>query len=421
MFYIENLGLEFLTDTEENAMALCSAVCAQGKPIVGYYDRAYLNHEFGWPQFIVRTGPTGEDNKVEVKGMDVHLSGVTHWTFGIRHATHSVENEDPLTRKVFAYKTDDGSGAAMIHLVNADVLPSFLPDDEITAQMVGFPVDIHYYEDEEKYAESQEGELDGKKLLLGNGTIFPVGLLSHKENKTSEEEDLMLIRGTVKSAQMGLVQFGEDKGWNFVDVVIGTQFGDLEIVHTLEQISEPERKIIKEGAIVNGLFMLSGDVAIKDYKEGYILDFKHNLALLRHTLQAGEAERLKVVLSDDAEYYSEWADETYIGKDAIVDRLNYVQDSNPERPFFAHYAIITDIVDGDEEVTHDVGERCIIIALENEDKLDSICFMECNDDNKITRIEVTRNPRYRFKIDEKKIYNTPFDDIEEEDGEVSDE
>ena len=296
-----------------------------------------------------------------------------------------------------------------------------MPDDEITAQMVGFPVDIHYYEDEEKYAESQEGELDGKKLLLGDGTIFPVGLLSHKENKTSEEEDLMLIRGTVKSAQMGLVQFGEDKGWNFVDVVIGTQFGDLEIVHTLEQISEPERKIIKEGAIVNGLFMLSGDVAIKDYKEGYILDFKHNLALLRHTLQAGEAERLKVVLSDDAEYYSEWADETYIGKDAIVDRLNYVQDSNPERPFFAHYATITDIVDGDEEVTQDVGERCIIIALENEDKLDSICFMECNDDNKITRIEVTRNPRYRFKIDEKKIYNTPFDDIEEEDGEVSDE
>ena len=418
MFYIENLGLQFLTDTEEHAMSLCSAVCAQGKAIVGYYDRPYLNHEFGWPQFIVRTGPTEDGQKIEVTGMDVHLSGVTQWKFGIRHATSSVENNDPLTRKVMAYKTEDGSGAAMIHLVNADVLPSFLPDDEITAQMVGFPVDIHYYENEDSYAESQEGELDGKKLLLGDGTLFPVGLLSHKENKTPEEEDLMLIRGTVKTAQMGLVKFGEDKGWNFVDVVIGTQFGDLEIVHTPEQVDESENKLIKEGSVVNGLFLLSGDVAIKEYKEGYILDFEHNLALLRHTLQVGEAERLKVALSDNAEYFSEWADETYIGKDAIVERFKYVQDSNPERPFFAHFATIIEIADGEEEVSHAVGERCIIIALETEEKLDSICFMECDEDNKISRIEVTRNPRYHFKIDEKKVYHTPLDDIEDfEEGE----
>ena len=33
MNYIENFGLEFLVDTEEHAMALCGAVCKEGKVI----------------------------------------------------------------------------------------------------------------------------------------------------------------------------------------------------------------------------------------------------------------------------------------------------------------------------------------------------------------------------------------------------
>ena len=74
--------------------------------------------------------------------------------------------------------------------------------------------------------------------------------------------------------------------------------------------------------------ILSGDVAIGEYKEGYILDFDHNLSLLRYTLQAGEAERMRTVLSDDAIYYSEWTNDTYKGKDAIIDRFNYVHTRN---------------------------------------------------------------------------------------------
>ena len=82
MNYIENFGLEFLTQDEESAMALCRAVCAQGKAIMGYYGFPYINHEYGWPQFIVRTKGV-EENKLTVTGMDTHLSGVTKWTFKI--------------------------------------------------------------------------------------------------------------------------------------------------------------------------------------------------------------------------------------------------------------------------------------------------------------------------------------------------
>ena len=408
MNYIENFGLEFLTQDEESAMALCRAVCAQGKAIMGYYGFPYINHEYGWPQFIVRTKGV-EDKKLTVTGMDTHLSGVTKWTFKIRHSRKACEDNDPLTRKVMAYKPADGSGAAMITLVNADVLPSFLEDEQITAQMIGFPVHINYYEDEDAYAADQPEMLNGNKMLLADGAVFPAGLMTNKEDKSDEEESFMLIRGTVKKAQRGLVEFGEEKGWNYLDVIIGTQFGDLEIVHTMEQVEESGRMLIKEGSIVSGLFVLSGDVAVDEYKEGIVKDYSHNLAALRYTIQEGEAERLGSILSGDAQYVSEWAKTTYCGKQEIIDRLNYVKEANPHRAFFTHFATITSVDEGEEELPYKVGDRCIIICLETEDNYESICFMECNDDNQITKIVVTRNSRYHFKVDEKVVYKDLYD------------
>ena len=236
--------------------------------------------------------------------------------------------------------------------------------------------------------------------------------MSDNENKTKDDEATMLIRGTVKSAYWGSVEFGEEKWPSFIKVIINTQFGDLEIVHTEDQIKEEQKELIKVGSVVNGLFRLSGDVAIFDYQKGYIKDFEHNLALMRYTLQKGDAERLRSVLSEDAEYYSEWSGESYYGKDAIIDRFIEVREANTHRTFFAHFATITEIVDGEEEVCHEVGDRCIIIAMETEDNLESICFIDCNEENEIVKIDVTRNSRYRFKMDERKTYPNLMENYE---------
>lgn len=410
MFYIENLGLEFLAETDEDITALAGAVCSDGKLIQGYYNTPYINHEFGNAQFIARTTRTGEKS-LALSGLDVHVVGSTVWTFGISHETSS-SNDDPLSRRVVAHKLDDGTGIAVIDLVNADVLPSFMEHDDITAQMIGFPILINYYKDEEAYADDQPEMLNGRKMLLADGSVFPAGLMSDKENKTKDDEATMIIRGTVKSAYWGSVEFGKEKWPSFIKVIINTQFGDLEIVHTEEQIKEDQKELIKVGSVVNGLFRLSGDVAIFDYQKGYIRDFEHNLALMRYTLQKGYAERLRSVLSEGAEYYSEWSDESYYGKDAIIDRFVDVGEANAHRPFFAHFATITEIVDGEEDVDHAVGDRCIIIAMETEDNLESICFIDCNEENEIVKINVTRNPRYRFKLDERKTYPKLMEDYE---------
>ena len=404
MNYIENFGLEMLMEDDETTMGLCKAVCSEGRAIFGYYGRPYINCEFGKPQFIVRTCPSGEENHLSINGLDTHMSGSTIWKIGITHSYKPDKDIDPLTKQVLAYNSEDGRGGVVINLVNADVLPSFLEGDEITAQMIGFPIHIHYYADEDAYADSQDEMLNGRKMLLGDGTMMPVGLFMEKENKSRADESLTEIRGTVKSAHVGMVKFGDQEFENYIIVTINTQFGDLQIAHTEEQVDKSELKLIKEGSVVDGIFALSGDVAIYEYENGLIRDFDHNLALLRYTLQSGEAERLASVLRNDAEYVSEWVDTTYRGKDEIVDRFNYVMENNTERPFFAHFATITSIDDGEEVLPYAVGDRCIVIAMETTDNLESICFMECDEEDRISKIVVTRNSRYHFKLDEKKKY-----------------
>lgn len=410
MNFIENLGLDFLTDTEEDTESLLKAICAEGKEINGYYNRPYLNREFGRPQFIVRTMPNTNGDGLIISGLDTHVSGTAVWNVGVRLSFNSAEDKDPLSRKILAYNYETGTGGAVINLVNADVLPSFLPYDKIVAQMIAFPFEINYYENEEAYADAQQDGFNGKKLLLADGTICPIGILQNKEEKTSDEEDLTLIRGTVKKARMGMSEFCGEKIYNFIDVIISTQFGDLEIVHTAEQVEESQIGLIKEGSVVYGLFALSGDVAIKEYDKGYILDFEHNLAVLRHVIQQGEAERLQVILSDNSEYTSDWVNKTYCGKEEIITRLNHVHNSNTERSFFANFATIVKVDDEEDNgLPYSVGDRCLVIAMKDENNFESICFMECDEENKISKITVTRDSRYHFKLDKTESYPDIFD------------
>ena len=87
-----------------------------------------------------------------------------------------------------------------MHLINADVLPSFLEDDEIEAQVVAYALDVHYYEDEGAFAatvpecESVKCEnLNGYKILPAMGSVLPNGFLRGNivkmDNGTGEHDE----------------------------------------------------------------------------------------------------------------------------------------------------------------------------------------------------------------------------------------
>ena len=73
--FIENLGLGFLVDDEENAQLLSAIISEQGKAIKGYYGLPYLNKHFGDAQFIMRTRWNDEEKRLEVSGIDTHCAG----------------------------------------------------------------------------------------------------------------------------------------------------------------------------------------------------------------------------------------------------------------------------------------------------------------------------------------------------------
>lgn len=415
MNYLENLGFGY--PSEEDFEAIIGMTCRDGKAKMGYYGCPYINLELGAAQLIARTGKMEEKDRLEFVGFDTHAVGHTVWEFALSEINVDAPGSDKCTKRVVAHKPSDNTGMAVINLVNADVLPSFLKNDVIKAQMIAFSELIHYYKDEEEYAESVEETLSGKKFLLGEGNVFPNGLLANhsldnpEKDKEHYSDNFVSIRGCVKAISIGKLELGEQSLEAFISVTIDTEFGELEIVHTLDQVEESERSNIKVGSVVFGLFVLSGDVAIYEYSEGFIADEKNDLALVRYTLQAGDPERLRLVLSEEAEYISDASAATYKGADEIIERLKYIKESNPDTNFFAQMATVSSVDDGAEALPYSVGQRCIILSEDRPDNYVSIVFVDVAENGHIQRIHISEDGRYHFKIDEPPHYEDPLENV----------
>lgn len=413
--FIKNLGLEALTETDDDAMRFMAVVAQEGKPIEGYYGLPYFNMHFGDAQFVLRTEKNTEEEGLRVTGMDTHSSGNCIWKARLSGMPLNPRNAEKTQHKCGLTRAKDGSGFAVVHIVNADVLPSFLEDDEVTLQMVAFPVLINYYADEDEYTDSQPEEENGDKWLVADGSIMPTGLLINRtpENREADDhpemDDYTLIRGTVKAAYWGVTEFGDDKQNTYIRSIIETQFGDLELIHTREQVAEGQRKNIKIGCTVSGVFILSGDAAIYAYEEGIVRDEEHDLRALRYAFVKGEAERLGSILADDALYISDAAKNTYGGKNAIIEHMSYVSERTGPK-YLAQMAVITSVDEGDgasAPPAYAIGKRCVVLSEEREDNYVSIAFIEVDAEGYITKMTVSTDRRYRFKCDPKPEHGNP--------------
>ena len=405
MNMIENLGFDFVMESEENYMGFLAKVCEDGKAITGYYGYPYLNLEYGDSQFVARTQMT-EEEKLEVVGMDTHVPGRAIWEVLLSDVNFQPKDADPLSRRVVVKRASDGGGMAVVNLINADVLPSFLENETVKMQMIAFPEMIHYYADEEAYAADQPEGANGKKWLLADGSMIATGIFSNHgvdnpdNDKDHYSDNYMLIRGTVKGFIPSIIKIGDQEIKSYIRTHIATEHGDLEIVHTIDQVDESEHENLRAGAVVNGLFIRSGDVAIYEYGNGIIRDEAHNLSLLRYTLQKGDSKRMRAVLKDDSVYVSEASGKEWVGPKEIIERLQFVRDSNPNKDYFAHLATITSVDEGDEELAYGVGQRCVILAEEEVNNYVSIAFLDMDEEGYITKLTISVNGRYHFKVDE---------------------
>jgi len=413
--YMENFGLEVFTEKDESFSGLIAHSAQNGVAITGYYGLPYFNQHYGSVQIILRTKPRDGEEGLELSGVDTHAAGRAIWTVRLSGANVNPDDADKLSRRVIVTRSDSSGGMAVVNIVNADVLPSFMEDDLITMQVLAFPEFIGYYADEDAYADSLPDRKYDKKLLLSDGCVFPSGLLKNRDpnnpdyGKDDHLDDLVLIRGTVKSARYGRFNVGEEEYRPYIVTTIDTEFGPLEIIHTPEQVDESLRENIREGAIVNMVGTLSGDVAIDAYEHGIVKDEEHNLALLRYVFSNHDPERLHLVLLDNTVYTAEYNNLQFTGADEIIKRLKHVQEQGEH---FAHMATITE-VDSEDGVfpEYPVGKRCVVLASGEETNYESIAFIDVDENGNIVKLRTSIDSRYHFRIDEKPKKNSILEDV----------
>ncbi len=408
--FLDCLGLGFIMDDEDTLAGVIYDVANNANLLFyGYSGILYLNHEYGNVQLVDPAVIHQDRDQLELIGFDVHANGNTGWTFRITGVGDlNPEDYNDSQRRVMITRPDSTGGAAIIDLINADVLPSWSSDEIITAQMVGFPTNINYYENGEAFEETLSPDEYGRTWGIGDGTVMALSFLKNHTPENPEgtknvfSDGSMLIRGTVKSVKPGYFDIKGKRYTIFRRVTIGTEFGDLEILHTDEQIAEKQRDLIKEGSTVVGYFYLHGDVAINEYQNGIVKDEEHNLRLLRCVLNRDcKAERLKAVLTDSSTYLSEHSNyTTFTGSDDIISRFHYVANDNPDTKYYAYMATITDIDEGDEELPYQPGKRCVVLATNEPQKYESVAFIDLDEENNIQHLIISKESRYHFKIDE---------------------
>lgn len=403
-WFLENYGLQEFDKTEEDTRNFLSYLLHDGKAIKGYSDVHYINKHLGNAQFIIPLISNKDGDKYEIIGMDSHSSGNCVWDMLIQ-SDITPKDASLGDRRLLLNNASNGKGLIVSNIVNADVLPSFLENDFIKLQMIAYPVDMDIFSSEEEYAESVEETENGKKLLLDDGMIFSSGFfINHKPGEDCEKNSWMdervVLYATIKKIYWGKIQIEDEVDEQaYIRTIVETKYGDLEIIHTGDQIKEGQFDKFEIGAKVFGVFVLSGDAAIYDYDQGCIFNKEHDLSLLRYMFETGNAERIRSALSEDICFTTVSSEKEYNGKDEVIERFDYVY-KEKTKECFAHKATITSIDECDKELEYGVGKRCIVISYKEWDNYTSICFIETNEDGKIIKIKIVEDPEYHFKIDE---------------------
>ncbi len=415
----DSFGLEVFRK-EEAFRGMVQYAAQEGEPITGYYGLPYFNHHYGKVQIILRTKKREDDEGFELTGVDTHARGYAIWNVRLGMPNIERKDADKLERRVTITRADKTGGMAVVSIVNADVLPSFMEDDTVSLQMIGLPELIQYYADEEEYAEDQPKLPDGKSFLLEPGMVFPSGLLKNRNpgdphfDEDEHLDDICNIRGPVKSLRYGVFELNGEKFDSFIFCTIDTEYGPLEIVHTAQQVDEKERSNIREGAIVSFYGTLSGDAAIDEYAHGIVRDEEHDLALLRYSLSKGDPERLRAVLADNAVYETYYKSLVYHGPDEIISGIKRTQEALKEEgtEFWARLATVVGTEEKGGPLQYGIGKRCLALSYNREDECEAAVFLDVGDDGIISRILISNDSGYQLETDPVPVADSIFDKVD---------
>ena len=302
---------------------------------------------------------------------------------------------------VILQRKDDRKGIAVLKLVQAGLYPSYMEDEEIRIRVTAFPGRMEYFGTEEELFESLRDE-DGEPIdTIADGLVVPTVFFRTHDIENKEEEDFSddnvhLVRGVVTDILPGRIPTLYGNETHFLRCYIRTEFGEMEILHTEDMIPEDQRKNMKPGSIVYGVFRLYGNPAFAEYEYGVIGNEENNLRKLREVLVTGAAEEMYEILDEDAEITFDGDEEPASkGRSGVIDYLKLFY-ALTESYSSADLAIIDKVkVDGHQTMLP--GRKCIAFAEAAGGEYTSLWCIDNNEEGNIVRITYGKCNGYEVK------------------------
>ena len=389
--FLDNIGLGMWERDKEGFKDLITYVANHGEGIRGYYDVPYLNYHFGHVQMIARTRKDNE-NHLHITGLDTHCRGRSIWKLRIADVLDEGEL-DPLYKKLLL-KGVNGKGLFPAHIVNADVLPSFKKEETIVLQMIAFSEEFHCYRTEEEYELTRPLGRNGQKLIHRKDTIYPSGYFSSDNSRKDE----IYIHGTLLGRFNGDLEVNGKSEHYFLKCPVRTQFGCLEIAVHSSKLTKETVLNMDPGAIIECKAILAGDAAIYNYEKGINKDPEHNLKLLAYTLENGDPERLRPVLTEETIWQSDTLTKPIIGAETIIAYLHSMKEQGVNcNTEYATINTTTSICD----MSYPAGTKCFIIQYANQKLTPGIVFIDYDQNNNIKRITIKPAEEYQYTTEPK--------------------
>ena len=394
---LDNMGLEELTAKPEDAMRLASLATVEGQRIRAYGGE-YYRYRMGDAVVVVRTAQNYETGESELCGMDVHAVSDCVWDCEIVDDI-SPADYSPLEKRLLV--TGPSGDAAVVEVVDADVLPLFYPGTPIKLRMVGFPRRIRYFDSAASYLAAQSGQDGAEAAVLDEGGIFSIGYAQQGEAESAApamDENLVLLRGVVKDAKVGETYMGMEPMTRFISTTVSTSMGDVELCHVAEMVSEEQKDFVRVGATVSALCQLSGDAAAGEYAGGVVFGEEQDLVLLRNFFLYGGAQRLRTAMHSESRFVNDYAGVTLEGADQVTALLRDME-TDMAGKWAVRYGRICSVEQSGEKTPFCApGKRCLLLApADRPEQYAALCLVETDSLGRIRSLLLSRDPRYDFE------------------------
>ena len=406
--HFNNIDLGFILE-KENALSGFVQKVLDSARIVSGYSGFYLYSSIGEPEFEIIADTDDEKQEMELRSMEAHVSGDNVWEMAVA-SDITDKNAHRMTRSIVFRNAETGEGLVPVGLRFSDAVPSFLADDVIKMQVVGFAESVELYENEEVYFEACEKDENGNAIEPGNGVIFPSGLVHNhtaspeedEENEESVTDLLCVLRSKIKRIEKG----GMTNWWKTDDeseqsfhtfdyVTVDTAYGELELIVGASLLTDEQKPLYKEGAVIYAVISLSGDVCVDEFENGAVYNKECDLRLIRQGLVKGEIDRVFSALSEDAELDFPSENIRVNGNVKVLEEMKKYQRS---RERFITALATASVVFDDGSVDFGSSERCVAISYGNE-IAEHLLFADTDEKGKIAEIKIVSALGFEVKID----------------------